>query len=75
MDGAGGRFYISGMDTRCEAIGVGCGGPGSAALYWLSRALGLSVPGLAGVSAFPIEPFRIPRSSVADRAFEKTFHA
>ena len=46
MDGAGGRFYISGMDTRYSAIVVGCGGLGSAALYWLSRELGPAVLGL-----------------------------
>jgi sarcosine oxidase len=39
-------FYISGMDTGYEAIVVGCGGLGSAALYWLSRELGPKVLGL-----------------------------
>jgi sarcosine oxidase len=34
------------MDTRYEAIVVGCGGLGSAALYWLSRELGDSVLGI-----------------------------
>jgi sarcosine oxidase len=45
LDGAAGSFYISGMGTRCEAIVVGCGGPGSAALYWLSKELGSDVLG------------------------------
>ena len=39
-------FYISGMETGYEAIVVGCGGLGSAALYWLSRELGPKVFGL-----------------------------
>jgi sarcosine oxidase len=39
-------FYISSMDTGYEAIVVGCGGLGSAALYWLSRELGPKVLGL-----------------------------
>jgi sarcosine oxidase len=34
------------MDTGYEAIVVGCGGLGSAALYWLSRELGPKVLGL-----------------------------
>jgi sarcosine oxidase len=34
------------MNTRYEAIVVGCGGLGSAALYWLSRELGPAVLGL-----------------------------
>ena len=34
------------MDKRYEVIVVGCGGLGSAALYWLSRELGSSVLGL-----------------------------
>jgi sarcosine oxidase len=34
------------MDTRYRAIVVGCGGLGSAALYWLSRELGPAVLGL-----------------------------
>ncbi len=34
------------MDNRYEVIVVGCGGLGSAALYWLSRELGSSVLGL-----------------------------
>ena len=34
------------MDTRYSAIVVGCGGLGSAALYWLSRELGPAVLGL-----------------------------
>ena len=39
-------FYISGMNKDYEVIVVGCGGLGSAALYWLSRELGSSVLGL-----------------------------
>jgi sarcosine oxidase len=46
LDGQGLAFYISGMDTRYEAIVVGCGGLGSAALYWLSRELGPRVLGM-----------------------------
>ena len=34
------------MDSRYEAIVIGCGGLGSAALYWLSRELGPTVLGL-----------------------------
>ena len=34
------------MDKRYEVIVIGCGGLGSAALYWLSRELGSSVLGL-----------------------------
>jgi len=34
------------MDTRYEVIVIGCGGLGSAALYWLSRELGPAVLGL-----------------------------
>ena len=34
------------MDRRYEVIVVGCGGLGSAALYWLSRELGTAVLGL-----------------------------
>ncbi len=34
------------MDTRYETIVVGCGGLGSAALYWLSKELGPAVLGL-----------------------------
>lgn len=45
MDGTPGSFYISGMGTRYEAIVVGCDGPGSAALYWLSKELGAGVLG------------------------------
>jgi glycine/D-amino acid oxidase-like deaminating enzyme len=40
------------MDKNYEVIVVGCGGLGSAALYWLSRELGSSVLGL--------EQFRLP---------------
>ncbi|MDQ4128283.1 MAG: FAD-dependent oxidoreductase, partial [Actinomycetota bacterium] len=38
--------YISGMHKNYEVIVVGCGGLGSAALYWLSRELGPSLLGL-----------------------------
>ena len=41
--------YISGMDKRYEVIVVGCGGLGSAALYWLSKELG---PGVLGLEQF-----------------------
>ncbi|MGF1471448.1 MAG: hypothetical protein ACFB50_06865 [Rubrobacteraceae bacterium] len=34
------------MTKHYEAIVVGCGGLGFAALYWLSRGLGSSVPGI-----------------------------
>jgi sarcosine oxidase len=34
------------MDKDYEVIVIGCGGLGSAALYWLSRELGSSVLGL-----------------------------
>ena len=34
------------MDDRYDVIVVGCGGLGSAALYWLSREVGPSVLGI-----------------------------
>src|SRR5215212_10550542 len=34
------------MDSRYDVIVVGCGGLGSAALYWLSRGVGSSVLGV-----------------------------
>ncbi len=40
------RSYISGMDRDYEVIVIGCGGLGSAALYWLSKELGPAVLGL-----------------------------
>jgi hypothetical protein len=87
LDGILRCFYISGMDTRYEAIVAGCGGPGSADLYWLSKELGPGVPGLErfglghdrgasqGESAFPIKALRLDRPAVSDAACERTFHA
>jgi tRNA A37 threonylcarbamoyladenosine dehydratase len=45
-----------------EVIVVGCGGLGSAALYWLSREIGSLVLG-------------IMRSAVTDESLERAFHA
>ncbi len=45
-----------------EVIVVGCGGLGSAALYWLSREIGSFVLG-------------IMRPAVTDGSFERAFHA
>jgi sarcosine oxidase len=74
------------MDTGYEAIVAGCGGPGSADLYWISKEPGPGVLGLErfglghdrgasqGESAFPIKASRLDRPAVSDAACEKTFH-
>ena len=46
MDDLRAASYIPGMDEKYSVIVVGCGGLGSAALYWLSRELGPAVLGL-----------------------------
>ncbi len=48
--------------NKYEVIVVGCGGLGSAALYWLSREIGSFVLG-------------IMRPAVTDESFERAFHA
>jgi tRNA A37 threonylcarbamoyladenosine dehydratase len=47
---------------KYEVVVVGCGGLGSAALYWLSREIGSFVLG-------------IMRPAVTDESFERAFHA
>ena len=59
MDATRAGSYISGMDKNYEVIVVGCGGLGSAALYWLSRELGSSLLGL--------EQFRLGHDRVASQ--------
>jgi sarcosine oxidase len=49
LDATGSGFYISGMNAGYKVIVVGCGGLGSAAVYWLSRELG---PGVLGLEQF-----------------------
>ena len=50
---------------------------GAGHAFKFASLIGRILSGLAmdGSSAYPIEPFRLTRPAITDRAFEKTFHA